>query len=174
MCGVSMLTRAAALPPLGAGSALECDKLFWFYSEEEGRIMLEPNVTLEYQLLNTRMGAAFVTTNRTYTGHVQYNITGNNTEHAVQTNTYVRSDMVSDGITRFIVRLPQPHTPLSGGHLTRCCGAQMFGGWNGSAYLNDVWEAQHAVQMEDFRWDQDILPECVAAVLPQHEEGGWE
>lgn len=39
----------------------------------------------------------------------------------------------------------------------------MFGGWNGSAYLNDVWEAEHAVQMEDFRWDQDILPECVAA-----------
>lgn len=76
--------------------------------------MLKPNVTLEYQLLNTRMGAAFVTTNRTYTGHVKFNITANNTEHAVQTNTYVRTDTVSDGFTRLVVRGLQPLGHLRG------------------------------------------------------------
>jgi len=108
-----------------------------FFNNEAMRQQPMSNTSVRYSLSETRYGATFFTLNETFAGEIILNtsIHANSSTATVFNITWLRTDAVTDAYTR----------------------AVLYGGWNGSAYLDDVWEFTAAEQMTEFQWNQTLV-----------------
>lgn len=136
-----------------------------FFNNEAIRQQPMGNTSVSYKLTETRYGAVFSTLNVTFAGDIVLNtsIHANSSTATVYNITWLRVDAVTDAYTRAVVRA-RARGKWVDVRVSRAAwgGAagpvpQLYGGWNGSSYLDDVWEFTAAEQLTEFRWNQSLV-----------------